>query len=231
MGPDNAGAQKKATMTIDQRAPIMRSYTYKGLARDRDEIRLLKLLPDNPSSPASKLLSLESGQHSILRCQLITVDLDQAPPYVALSYTWATEDGDAGLTRRMIVHSEVETENDGLMYPTETDEVIYVTANCEDALRRTRDSSFTEFLWVDAICIDQNRILERNYQVSTMDRIYTKATGVKFVSIVMQTSCQSWISLIRKTSCLKRPSIASTFGQGCRNSTNSSSSDISAEYG
>ena len=179
MGPENAKAENKATMSVDQRAPMMRSYTYNDLARDHNEIRLLKLLPDSPSSPASKLLSLESGQPSILRCQLITVDLDQAPPYVALSYTWATEDGDAGLTQRIIVHSKVETNNDDLMYPTDIDEVMYITANCEDALWRTQDSSSTEFLWVDAVCINQERISERNYQVGMMDRIYMKATSVE----------------------------------------------------
>ncbi|KAH6326702.1 hypothetical protein HBI38_053210 [Parastagonospora nodorum] len=179
MGPAKVKFENEATTATNQTGPGTRSYTYQTLSRDRDEIRLLKLLPDDPLSPASKQLLQDSAQSPILRCQLIRVELEKAPPYVALSYTWATEDGDVGLTRCIIVHSAEETEYHSLMLNTEPEEVLHITVNCEDAVRQTRNSSITEFVWVDAICIDQNRISERNHQVSIMDRIYTTAASVE----------------------------------------------------
>ncbi|KAH4412081.1 hypothetical protein HBH92_107130 [Parastagonospora nodorum] len=179
MGPEKTKSEHEATVFIDQTGPKMEPYTYQSLAQDRDEIRLLKLLPGNPIYLESKHLFEELGQYPILLCQLITVEFGKAPPYVALSYTWANEGGDADLTRYIIIRSEEETRNGGLLHTTDINEVVHITMNCEAALRQTRNASNTEFVWIDAICIDQNRISERNYQVSIMDRIYTRAESVE----------------------------------------------------
>jgi hypothetical protein len=62
-----------------------------------------------------------------------------------------------------------------------------VTENLESALRRLRhlntasDSARAvtrSFWWIDAICINQVDVLERNQQVNLMTRIYKKAIGV-----------------------------------------------------
>jgi len=63
-----------------------------------------------------------------------------------------------------------------------------VTENLESALRNLRnfkDSSSKStgsvtrsFWWIDAICINQEDVLERNQQVNLMTRIYKKAIGV-----------------------------------------------------
>jgi hypothetical protein len=147
-----------------------------SLARDQNEIRLLVLLPANthdtmgtPHQDPGPGSSGTEAQNS-LHCRLMTVKLDLAPPYVAVSYTWATEDGDSSLTRCIYVHTEDEVNSV---------QTIDITVNCETALKQIRDSPISEAIWIDAICIDQNRISERNHQVSMMDRNYKNATAVE----------------------------------------------------
>ncbi|KKY23252.1 putative heterokaryon incompatibility protein [Diplodia seriata] len=53
-----------------------------------------------------------------------------------------------------------------------------VTQNCADALRDLRHPVHERILWIDAICIDQSQIRERNHQVSLMSDIYSKAKRV-----------------------------------------------------
>ncbi|RFU29649.1 hypothetical protein B7463_g6704, partial [Scytalidium lignicola] len=49
---------------------------------------------------------------------------------------------------------------------------IYIRPNLERALRHLRLPDRTRILWADAICINQQNIQERNYQVSIMSLIY-----------------------------------------------------------
>jgi hypothetical protein len=53
-----------------------------------------------------------------------------------------------------------------------------VTTNLSRALRYLREESQPRKLWIDAICINQNDILERNQQVSLMKAIYSSAVEV-----------------------------------------------------
>jgi hypothetical protein len=125
----------------------MASYIYTPLKYVRN-IRLLKL-------KLSKKLSIE--------CEVVQVSLDEPGQYDALSYTWG------GAPDRHILC-------DGRQ--------LLVTKNCEDALRTFRhperqssDSvSRSEYLWIDAICIDQDENCpEKNDQVRMMGEIYAKA--------------------------------------------------------
>jgi hypothetical protein len=110
-------------------------------------IRLIVLLPAKFADP--------------ICCTIATVD-PYKEQYDAVSYTWATEDGDYSKTGR--IHCP--------------DGVIPVTENCEAALRRLRLPSAPRQLWVDAICIDQTNIEERNHQVGMMDLIFRLASTV-----------------------------------------------------
>lgn len=83
-------------------------------------------------------------------------------PYEALSYTWATEDGDCKRTSQI----------------TCSDARIWVTKNCEVALRYLRKEGSNRILWVDAICINQKDVKERGHQVGIMRDVYANATEV-----------------------------------------------------
>jgi Heterokaryon incompatibility protein (HET) len=90
------------------------------------------------------------SQSSDIECTLVHVSLDVIPRYNALSYTW----GDPAL----IYHVSCDGKD------------LRVTKNLRDTLFRLRQ--FDEnLLWIDAVCIDQSNIQERNQQVLLMRQI------------------------------------------------------------
>lgn len=105
----------------------------------------------------SRLLHIQPGRkHDKIKCTLSPVSFASKPAYKALSYTWGT-------------NSKTHTiKCDGKLLP--------VTANLYSALQRFRENSQVCTIWVDAICIDQENILERNQQVQNMRRVYASAS-------------------------------------------------------
>ena len=120
----------------------MREFLYEPLQSSR-AIRLLKFLPGpNPT------------------CQIVTVEVEKAPPYVALSYTWGCKN-----LSRIILANGAE---------------IRITANLAEAIDaififvRERNMMF----WADSICINQVDVHERSSQVRLMNTIYRSAEMV-----------------------------------------------------
>jgi Heterokaryon incompatibility protein (HET) len=102
------------------------------------------------------LLKLLPSQNSdTIRWHLVCVSLNDSPSYEALSYCW----GDPAVTKPVAV-GEAE---------------LQVTTNLCDALTHLGDAAATRTLWVDALCIYQYNIAERNAQVSIMQTIYRQA--------------------------------------------------------
>jgi hypothetical protein len=102
-----------------------------------------------------RLIKLKPSRKGDLVCDLIELRLDNSPPYEALSYTWG------GQLRDQFITCEGKS--------------LAVTANCKAALRCLCPSFKSRLLWIDAICIDQSSIEERNNQVRMMFLIYAKA--------------------------------------------------------
>ncbi|KAF2109166.1 heterokaryon incompatibility protein-domain-containing protein [Lophiotrema nucula] len=128
-------------------------YEYQPLSLDTgEETRLILLYPGEAADP--------------VECEIIHVDLSQATDhdYEALSYTWGDENG--------------ETDYKRVIYCSNLSRSLEVTDNCWLALRRLRDRNTFRTLWVDAICIDQFNLAERNHQVSFMRTIYSRASRV-----------------------------------------------------
>ncbi|RSL74071.1 hypothetical protein CEP51_011664 [Fusarium floridanum] len=107
-----------------------------------------------------RLLVLEPwrADNDRLRCHLRAVRLDDvANKYSALSYCWTQS-----------VHSKVQSlVCNGL--------AIDVSENLRLALENTRYSTLPRILWVDALCINQDDLVERNHQVQLMGQIYQQA--------------------------------------------------------
>ncbi|KAI1424889.1 HET-domain-containing protein [Xylaria sp. FL1777] len=137
----------------------METYQYDALCLD--EIRLVKLTPGE--------------SHAGLRCELIhTTQLPCSDPlthgiqpeepsndvgsYEALSYTWG---GNEKTHKIMIGDAELS-----------------ITANLHQALVHLRRRRTPRFIWIDAICINQDDIPERNEQVKKMAQIYSSASEV-----------------------------------------------------
>ena len=128
----------------------MASLQYQSLDPIKLEIRVLAI------QPSFKKLST-------IKCKLVKVDLDlldEAPFafYEALSYTW----GDTAITELITLNGHG----------------FQVTRNLAAVLRRLRGRTRKRYLWVDAICINQNDIAERKAQVLKMKMIYEKSIQV-----------------------------------------------------
>jgi len=107
-----------------------------------------------------RLLTIEGWENSSsqIACQLHHFELAHAPNYEALSYCWE----DASVTREIFV--------DG--HP------FQVTTNLYAALKRLAERAKSKFLWIDAICINQSSIDEKNHQVPLMSALYSQADRV-----------------------------------------------------
>ncbi|TAQ91160.1 hypothetical protein B7494_g520 [Chlorociboria aeruginascens] len=105
-------------------------------------------------------ISPELNNSKFFGCELLHVPLDNAPPYQALSYAW----GGRKENKIILINGRA----------------FSVTGNLNQALYRLRprkgDQELT--LWVDAICINQTDIPERNSQTAQMKTIYQNAEGV-----------------------------------------------------
>lgn len=123
------------------------TFTYSPLDRDRNEIRLLRLLPSTDST-------------SPVLCELKhdTLNEDAYYFYEALSYTWG---------------------NNAKKVSIILDDVTFsVTSNLFAALRTLRNQDSDRYLWIDAICINQQDIPERNQEVLRMIMIFNRARRV-----------------------------------------------------
>jgi hypothetical protein len=121
---------------------------YEPLPRNGETIRLLRLRP-----------SIDKA--APIRSELLEYSLGiagESHRYEALSYVW----GDPGVTRTIIVN---EAE-------------FRVTVNLFAALQRLRSAIVDRLLWVDAICINQDDIPEKENQIPLMRMIYGSAANV-----------------------------------------------------
>ncbi|PMD38060.1 hypothetical protein L207DRAFT_431857, partial [Hyaloscypha variabilis F] len=106
-----------------------------------------------------RLLDLHPGRSEEgVMCKLRVADLETLPVYEALSYVW----GDPNALTHIKVNGTT----------------LHVTANLNAALRRLRHSSTMRCLWVDALCINQQDVLEKQQQIALMRDIYASATAV-----------------------------------------------------
>jgi hypothetical protein len=102
------------------------------------------------------------------RCSLSSHDLLDAPPYIALSYTWGPAAYQKGRSPTQNYQAQVESS------------VISLQQNLHDALEhlghhvRRRGCK----IWIDFLCINQSDVSERNSQVRLMKEIYESATAI-----------------------------------------------------
>lgn len=95
---------------------------------------------------------------AMVYCRLVHVAFGEIPKYEALSYTWGSE-----VSKNAIVI-------DGRTF--------MVGNNLWGALFWLRHRLEERWLWIDAICINQADILERNQQLRIMPHIYARAQTV-----------------------------------------------------
>jgi hypothetical protein len=115
--------------------------------------------------------------------KLQTYLLDNAPEFIALSYTWGCpysnpnyelEDSadTAALNSQYTANRTIPITVDGA--------ILMVSGNCKDAIDNIKEryNSGNFHIWIDAVCINQEDLDERAAQVSIMGHIYSKAFRV-----------------------------------------------------
>ena len=117
--------------------------------------------PLNPNE--IRLLKPLSGPSNALSFKIIHISLVSQPPYRALSYTW----GPPPDTYTILLN--------GQPFP--------IRSNLYDALQQVQSSKLVDqYLWVDAICINQggddDASHEKSLQITLMTQIYEQATKV-----------------------------------------------------
>ncbi|KAH6644550.1 heterokaryon incompatibility protein-domain-containing protein [Boeremia exigua] len=127
---------------------------------------------------AFRLLRIEPALHHVdpIRCELSAEYLDSdvsehTPHYEALSYVWGLD----------IHHTPIQVAG----------RPMRVTANLYEALLHLRHVSDDRVVWIDALCINQEDLLERKYQVALMRRIYQKASStIVWLGVCPSNDCE-----------------------------------------
>ena len=115
--------------------------------------------PLHLSSESIRLLRILPGiQTDEIHCRLDQFAPSQWPRYCAVSYSW----GEPGDLRRLVLNHQQ----------------FHVRQNLWWLLQHLRHLKEERQLWIDAICIDQTSIKERNHQVGLMGTIYQRADTV-----------------------------------------------------
>ncbi len=122
-----------------------------------------------PDSKCIRILTVhaipEDGSDSLeddypIKSSLGIIDLDSPSiEFSALSYVWGT----FGATPDFIKCDDVS---------------VKVTSNCFSALKNLRRKLGSYRIWVDAICIDQDNVAEKEQQIPLMGLIYSSAETV-----------------------------------------------------
>jgi Heterokaryon incompatibility protein (HET) len=130
-------------------SPTIPPDCYQDLLPRSESIRLLRLLPSE-------------DEHAVIQCQLFNSSLHgsgkRAHPYEALSYVWGKSD--ETLPIRIGEHD----------LPT--------TPNLHEALTSLRHRYIERVIWVDALCINQADVTEKEQQILLMAKIYGQANRV-----------------------------------------------------
>ncbi|KIW01633.1 uncharacterized protein PV09_06820 [Verruconis gallopava] len=135
--------------------PGSTDFRYSSLSSDmaKEEIRILDLLPGDPSSP--------------VRCGVRHIGLtDQTEKWFAVSYCWDTENQ----SFRFIGTKTIFCDGQPFL----------ISDNLHDALIRLRELADGASLpvWIDAICINQSDLREKSRQIALMRQIFAGAHKV-----------------------------------------------------
>lgn len=142
----------------------MQTSKYENRDQGTHELQYQRL----PSPSHIRLLRIASNDHKEVGYEIVTVDLASRPTYNALSYTWGNPlpPGDPGNEPYINRLSRIFFRNG---------ESLSIGQNLTTALLRFQELGIRGDIWIDAICINQKDIEERNAQVAIMGDIYTNA--------------------------------------------------------
>jgi len=118
-------------------------------------------------------ITRENGE---LSCQLYETTADPSSTYHCLSYTWGNPLGSGSESDIWLQTHRIQVSGPG---PADCGYLL-VGRNLHDFLEEFErcEPDDIEYLWIDAICINQNNLDERAAQVGFMNAIYTNCRAV-----------------------------------------------------
>ena len=126
---------------------------------ERGQTRVLRILPGElHESIRADLLRMRLGHNDGSSETEAAAQKIYAGKYDALSYCWGTSPATVFIALNGLDHA--------------------ITPNLHSALRRLRSTTSPRYLWVDALCIDQENNIEKGIQVANMLSIYQSASSV-----------------------------------------------------
>ncbi|KAL9624732.1 MAG: hypothetical protein Q9160_001086 [Pyrenula sp. 1 TL-2023] len=155
-----------------------------------DQIRLLILHPR------------QEHEDDDIKCSLMTFQFDESNPvlprYQALSYFWGDGDPIHKIRLKDVSTQDAQTRTQGPSRARSTPQhsghdlrslvkrarqsivgaEFYVRKNLVEALKHFRHEKRDLYLWIDALCIDQSNLTERNAQVRRINALYSGAFNV-----------------------------------------------------
>ncbi|POS69162.1 hypothetical protein DHEL01_v212445 [Diaporthe helianthi] len=140
----------------DENSWKTRRFQYQPLDQTCQQMRLLRLLP-----------KVSDAAPDIIACEIQAFDFAQAPPFSALSYAWGIAATHTGSIRI-------------------DDAALVVSLVLLDALRHLRryfnhptsPPAAPDWIWIDAVCVNQEDDSEKSNQVALMAFIYEQARNV-----------------------------------------------------
>ena len=135
------GSERKREANITDRAKI---FTHQPLKSTNSQIRLLRLH--------------RTSIFGDLKSEIKHFDLDAAPPYEAISYSWGTSER----SHSILINNMP----------------CRVTLNAEYALRSAQSILRRKWVWIDSVCINQTDAGEKDAQIMLMKEIYRHAVRV-----------------------------------------------------
>lgn len=117
--------------------------------------------PLNKTTAEIRLLQFLRPRKGTISLRFQTYELDKCPPYTALSYAWGEE------------HPTIDIFVDGTSSTVRENLGLALHRIQEKVTAGKFDKPF--LLWVDALCINQEDLVERSHQVNMMGQIYSRA--------------------------------------------------------
>jgi hypothetical protein len=114
---------------------------------------LYEITPLDRTNQTVRLIKLVSSPDPFITCSFSCFPLSECPVYTALSYTW----GEANPEKKIRI--------DGKQ--------IRIRMNLWQFLHQMSSEERYGYYWIDAVCINQSDLDERNHQVNMMKDIYS----------------------------------------------------------
>ncbi|KAF7935913.1 uncharacterized protein EAE98_002133 [Botrytis deweyae] len=141
-------------------------FLYEQLDESKREIRLVQLA----FTSSNKTLCGVIKPIDRLRLRVEHRSLNDDVPFSALSYCWNPKNSNTHKVDYNPGSESIKIQiNDG---------DIFIGRNLYDFLHQLHQDHFDGWLWIDAICINQNDMAEKNWQLLEMRSIYSDAETV-----------------------------------------------------